>query len=87
MPEELSVLSKNDCSKVEIYENMLKEINALVNGESNLIANLSNITAAIKQTFNFFWIGFYLVDNKSEQNLILGPFQVSFSSFFVKFNY
>jgi L-methionine (R)-S-oxide reductase len=44
----------------------------LVEGEKDLIANLSNIAAALKQTMNFFWVGFYLV---KDNQLVLGPFQ------------
>ncbi|MBL4706534.1 MAG: GAF domain-containing protein, partial [Flavobacteriales bacterium] len=44
-----------------------------ISGESNLIANLSNVAAAIQSTFGFLWVGFYLKD--SEQELVLGPFQ------------
>ena len=44
----------------------------MISGEKNLIANLANITASLKQQFNFFWVGFYLVD---DQELVLGPFQ------------
>jgi len=58
--------------KEERYEALLPQIEALVAGEPDLIANLSNIAAALKQTFNFFWVGFYLVN---EKELVLGPFQ------------
>src|SRR5882724_7204502 len=58
--------------KEERYEALLPQIEALVNGEPDLIANLSNIAAALKQTFNFFWVGFYLVKGNE---LVLGPFQ------------
>src|SRR6516225_8195769 len=58
--------------KSERYETLLPQIEALVTGEKDLIANLSNIAASLKQTFNFFWVGFYLV---KENELVLGPFQ------------
>ena len=48
------------------------QIDALVDGEPDLIANLANIVAALKQTFGFFWVGFYLVKDRT---LVLGPFQ------------
>ena len=51
---------------------LLPQIKALVEGEPDQIANLSNIAAALKQTMNFFWVGFYLV---KENQLVLGPFQ------------
>lgn len=51
---------------------LLPQLEALTSGEPDLIANLSNIAAALRQTFNFFWVGFYLVRDKE---LVLGPFQ------------
>lgn len=60
-------------SKEEQYQNLLPQIRGLIQGENNEIANLANIAAALKEQFNFFWVGFYLVDTADE--LILGPFQ------------
>ena len=54
------------------YQELLPQISALVEGETDLIANLANTVAAIKQGLGFFWIGFYLVKNNE---LVLGPFQ------------
>jgi GAF domain-containing protein len=54
------------------YEALLPQIRALISGEPDLIANLANIAAALKEGFGFFWVGFYLV--KGNQ-LVLGPFQ------------
>lgn len=59
-------------TKKEKYESLLPQIHALIEGETDSIANLSNISAALKQTFNFFWVGFYLV---KQNELVLGPFQ------------
>ncbi|MCO5260149.1 MAG: GAF domain-containing protein [Crocinitomicaceae bacterium] len=59
-------------TKQEKYEQLLPIIHSLVVGESDLIANLANVTAALKQGFDFFWVGFYLV---KEDELVLGPFQ------------
>lgn len=59
-------------SKEERYISLFPQIKALCEGESNLIANLANVSAAIKQTFNYYWVGFYLVE---EDELVLGPFQ------------
>jgi L-methionine (R)-S-oxide reductase len=59
-------------TKKEKYESLLPQIHALIEGENDLVANLSNISAALKQTFNFFWVGFYLV---KQNELVLGPFQ------------
>ena len=55
---------------------MIPQIEALVSGEPDVVANLSNIAAALRQTMNFFWVGFYLVKNDSgKPELVLGPFQ------------
>ena len=59
-------------SKKEKYEVLLPQIEALVEFESNLIANLANVAAALRYTFDFFWVGFYLVE---DEELVLGPFQ------------
>ncbi len=55
-----------------IYDSLIPQIDALITGETDLIANLANVAAALKEAFGFFWIGFYLV--KGDQ-LVLGPFQ------------
>ena len=55
-----------------MYATLLPQIKALVEGESNRVANLANVAAALKQTFGFFWVGFYLVE---DGELVLGPFQ------------
>lgn len=70
MAEELIVAQTTD--KRERYETLIPQLEALVAGENDIIANLSNITAALKQTLGFFWVGFYLV---KENQLVLGPFQ------------
>jgi L-methionine (R)-S-oxide reductase len=70
MAEDLVILK--DTSKEEQYISLIPQISALVNGEPDLIANLANIAAALKEQFNWFWVGFYLV--KSDE-LVLGPFQ------------
>lgn len=59
-------------TKEDKYIALIPQIKALCEGESNAVANLANVAAAIKQTFNYYWVGFYLVE-KSE--LVLGPFQ------------
>lgn len=69
MTEQLSVIQGN---KIEQYENILPQIRGLLDGESDLIANLANVTAVLKSQFNWLWVGFYLV--KLEE-LVLGPFQ------------
>lgn len=69
MAEELNTISGN---KQEQYESLLPQIEALVTQEKDLIANLANVTAALKQQFGWLWVGFYLV---KENELVLGPFQ------------
>ena len=59
-------------SKAERYESLLPQIKGLLDGEEDLIANLANVVAALKQQFNWLWIGFYLVKH---DELVLGPFQ------------
>jgi GAF domain-containing protein len=70
MAENLIVAASTE--KAERYETLIPQIEALISGENDLVANLSNIAAALKQTFDFFWVGFYLV---KENQLVLGPFQ------------
>ncbi len=70
MAESLAIATS--AQKEERYKVLLPQIESLISGEPDLIANLSNIAAALKQTFNFFWVGFYLV---KENELVLGPFQ------------
>ena len=69
-------------SKEEKYRELLPQLHALVSTEADLIANLANMAAALKQTFGFFWVGFYLV--KSEQELTLGPFQGSIACYRIR---
>ncbi|WP_151833410.1 GAF domain-containing protein [Acinetobacter ursingii] len=69
MAEELLLQQGN---KAEQYQSLIPQIQAIVADESDVIANLANICAALKQQFNWFWIGFYLV---KDNELVLGPFQ------------
>ncbi len=59
-------------TKQDKYEGLIPQIKGLVEGESDPVANLANVCAALKETFNFFWVGFYLVKH---DELVLGPFQ------------
>lgn len=59
-------------SKEAIYRELIPQIRALLTGEPNLTANLANTCAALKEAFDFFWVGFYLVEG---DELVLGPFQ------------
>lgn len=67
-----SLIVNQSLSKEEKYKALLPQIEALVTGETDLIANISNLVAALKQGFDFFWVGVYF--NKEGQ-LVLGPFQ------------
>jgi len=70
MAEELIIAASGN--KAERYATLVPQIESLVTGEPDFIANLSNIAAALKQTMNFFWVGFYIV---KDDQLVLGPFQ------------
>ena len=58
--------------KSTIYSGLIPQIKALIGDETDAVANLANVAAALKETFDFFWVGFYLV---KENELVLGPFQ------------
>ncbi|WP_301923500.1 GAF domain-containing protein [Ferruginibacter sp.] len=59
-------------TKEEMYEILIPQIKALIYGEPDLVANLANIAAALKEQFGWLWVGFYLIKN---EELVLGPFQ------------
>ncbi|NCC10102.1 MAG: GAF domain-containing protein [Bacteroidia bacterium] len=69
MAEQLQVITG---TKEEQYRALLPQIKSLVESEKDLIANLANVTAALREAFGFFWVGFYLV---KDGELVLGPFQ------------
>lgn len=69
MAEDLKIVSGN---KKEQYLSLLPQISALIADEKDEIANMANVCAALKEQFNFFWVGFYLVKHGE---LVLGPFQ------------
>jgi GAF domain-containing protein len=69
MAEDLSIIQG---TKEEQYQALLPQIKALIEGEPDLIANLANICAALKEQFGWLWVGFYMVKN---DELVLGPFQ------------
>jgi len=69
MAEDLHIIQG---SKQEQYQTLIPQIKALVEGEPDLIANLANTVAALKEQFGWFWTGFYLV---KEDELVLAPFQ------------
>ena len=67
-----TLIISQSADKASKYKTLVPQIEALISGEPDLIANLANIAAALKQAMNFFWVGFYLVKNNE---LVLGPFQ------------
>jgi L-methionine (R)-S-oxide reductase len=69
MAEDLQITG---ITKEEKYQSLLPQIQALVEGEKDNIANMANVCAALKYGMDFFWVGFYLV---KEEQLVLGPFQ------------
>ena len=76
MAEDLTIISG---SKAEIYQSLIPQIKGLLEGEPDFIANLANVSAALKEQFGWLWVGFYLVKpdskNSAETELVLGPFQ------------
>ena len=69
MAEELTICSG---SKEEQYKMLFPQMQSLIGNETDMIANMANMAAALKQTFDFFWVGFYIV---RDNQLVLGPFQ------------
>lgn len=70
MAEELQFPASEN--REEVYRSLLTQLEALIGEEKDEVAIMSNVTAALRQAFGFFWIGFYVVKN---DELILGPFQ------------
>lgn len=69
MAEDLQIING---SKEEKYQSLIPQLKALIEGETDAIANMANICAALKYGFDFFWVGFYLV---KDNQLVLAPFQ------------
>lgn len=80
MAEELFMSA--DAGKEEKYESLLPQLKALIGGETDIIANLANISAALKEAFGWWWVGFYWV---KDQQLILAPFQGPIACTRIKF--
>lgn len=70
MAEDLTIIKT--ATKAEQYQSLIPQIEALLTGETDFVANMANVAAALKEQFNWFWVGFYLVKN---DELVLGPFQ------------
>ena len=69
MAEDLTII---EGSKTERYRSLLPQIAALTEGETDLVANLANVAAALKEQFGWLWVGFYMV---KDGELVVGPFQ------------
>ena len=67
-----AIFFTKDADKEFKYKELIPQIEALIGGEPDLVANMANISAALKTVFNFFWVGFYLL---KDDELVLGPFQ------------
>ncbi len=75
MAEDLSIITG---SKQDQYESLLPQLKGLLEGENDLVANLANTVAALKEQFGWLWVGFYLVKKSpdhSHDELVLAPFQ------------
>lgn len=80
MSEKLTILKH--VSREEQYRNILPQIKSLLEGETDVIANFANISAVLKETFHFLWVGFYIV---KREELVLGPFQGKIACTRIKF--
>jgi L-methionine (R)-S-oxide reductase len=69
MAEDLQIITGN---KAVQYQSLIPQIKGLLDGEPDLIANMANVVAALKEQFGWFWVGFYVVKN---EDLVLAPFQ------------
>ena len=78
---EASFKSNNQVSKAEQYDIFLQQFASLIEGEAHEVSVLANTCAALKEAFEFFWVGFYLVEN---DELVLGPFQGSVACMHIK---
>lgn len=67
-----SIAFSRTADRAVVYGELIPQIESLIAGESDLIANLANVAAVLREAFGFFWIGFYL---RKENQLVLGPFQ------------
>lgn len=78
---EASFKQNTSADKAERYRIFLEQFVPLIEGESHVISVLANTCAALKEAFDFFWVGFYLVENNA---LILGPFQGSVACYSIR---
>ncbi len=66
------IITNPDATKEQKYITLIPQVDSLISDETDLIANLANISAVLKETFSWWWVGFYIVKNRE---LVLGPFQ------------
>ncbi len=66
------IITNPDANKEQKYITLIPQVDSLISDETDLIANLANISAVLKETFSWWWVGFYIVRNRE---LVLGPFQ------------
>lgn len=78
-----SIAFSKTADRRTVYGEIVPQIDALVAGETDLIANLANIAAVLKEAFAFFWVGFYLA---KDGQLVLGPFQGPLACTRIRFN-
>lgn len=78
-----SLIFTPEADRVVRYRELLPQIEALISGEADQIANLANVAAALKEVFGFFWVGFYLA---KDSELVLGPFQGPIACTRIKFD-
>lgn len=69
-----SLIIPESADRATLYESLLPQIESLISAETDLTANLANVTAVLREAFGFFWVGFYVVRGSE---LVLGPFQGS----------
>lgn len=69
MAEDLAIITGN---KADQYQSLIPQIKGMLEGENDLVANMANVVAALKEQFGWFWVGFYVVKN---EELVLAPFQ------------
>lgn len=77
-----SIAFSKGSEKSVVYAELLPQIEALISGETDLVANLANVAAVLKEAFDFFWVGFYLA---KDGELVLGPFQGPLACTRIKF--
>lgn len=81
MAENLTI---SNGSKEDMYRELLPQVKALVEAETDAVANMANVAAAIKETFDYLWVGFYRV---KRNQLVLGPFQGSLACTRIEFGH